>query len=95
MAGEGPAARGEQSGDDPAPVRDGLVADGVDTAVDRDEAAGSDTTVDLVGSEPQGGQLSAADNPALTGGEPRDGAFDAVNVGREYFVLRAHDVDRE
>jgi len=86
-------AGGEQSGDDPTAVRDGPVADGVDAAVDREEAGRRDAVVDGLALEPECEQLRAADNPASTGGQPGDYPIDLVNVVRPAAPGRRHDVD--
>ena len=66
----------EQRRYEAAALGEGVVADGVDAAVDGAKPADAPTRCSICSAvEPRREQLRAADNPALTGGEPGDLSF--------------------
>ena len=70
MGEGGSGSGGKEGGDHAPPVAQGLVADGVDAAMDADQPPGRHPPVDLAAGVPERDQLRATDNPALTSGEP-------------------------
>jgi hypothetical protein len=72
VAQRGARAGEEQRGDEAAAQGQRVVADGVDAAVDGAQPARCRSVFDLVAAEPEGEELPAGDNPALTSGEPGD-----------------------
>ena len=87
MAERGGCSAQEQRGDEPPALAEGVVADGIDPAVDRAQAPADEAAVDLPRRDAAPQELRPRDNPALKARELSD---DLVRSARS--ALSTHTV---